>query len=225
VSTRLGLGGDHAGGEVVGVVGDIHDVGPAVEPRATLYLSEAQWPMSFLRFVVKPRGEPTDLVAAIRATVAAVDPTVPVYAPRSMDDIAARVLAQPRFYLQVVGLFALVAIALAAVGIFGVMAQSVGARTQEIGIRLALGATSQAAVGLIMRQAGWLAAVGLVVGLGVALGTTRLMAKLLFGVTPVDGLTFGVVTGVTLAVATVSAWLPARRAAAVDPISTLRGND
>ena len=75
VSTRLGLGGDRAGGEVVGVVGDIHDVGPAVDPRATLYLSEEQWPMGFLRLVVKPRGEPTDLVASMRAVVAAVDPS------------------------------------------------------------------------------------------------------------------------------------------------------
>jgi ABC-type antimicrobial peptide transport system permease subunit len=181
--------------------------------------------VSFLRFVVKPRGDPADLAASLRETIAAVDPNVPIFAARPMRDIVSMTLAQPKFYLQIVGLFAIVAIALAAVGIYGVMAQSVGARRREIGIRLAMGATAGTAVRLILRQAGWLALAGVGIGLGSAAVTTRLMAKLLFGVTPLDLVTFAVVTGLTLAVAAFSAWLPARRAARVDPIATLRGSD
>jgi len=225
LSTRMRLGGDRLNGDVVGIVADIHDSGPGVAPRPTVYFAHAQYPIGFLRFVVKPRGEPVNLSATLRETIAAVDPNIPVFAARPMRDIVSRTLAQPRFYLLIVGLFAIVAIALAAVGIYGVMAQSVGARTREIGIRMALGASAGTAVRLILRQAGWLALAGLVIGLGAAAATTRLMTKLLFGVTPLDLITFGVVTGVTLAVAGLSAWLPARRAARVDPIGTLRGID
>jgi predicted permease len=225
ISTRMGLGGDRLNGDVVGIIGDIHDVGPGVAPRPTVYFAHAQYPVSFLRFVVKPRGDPADLAASLRETIAAVDPNVPIFAARPMRDIVSMTLAQPKFYLQIVGLFAIVAIALAAVGIYGVMAQSVGARRREIGIRLAMGATAGTAVRLILRQAGWLALAGVGIGLGSAAVTTRLMAKLLFGVTPLDLVTFAVVTGLTLAVAAFSAWLPARRAARVDPIATLRGSD
>jgi putative ABC transport system permease protein len=224
LSTRLGLGGAAAGGEVIGVVEDIRDSGPASPPRPTVYLSDAQFPMDFLTLVVRPRGTSTNLVGTVRQVVAAVDPTVPVFETRTLEDVAAKVVAQPRFYLELVGLFASVAIVLAAVGIYGVMAQNVGARTREIGIRLALGATPGTAVGLILRQAGVLTVGGLASGLLLALAGRHLVAGLLFGVQPVDGLTLAAAGAATFAVALLAAWLPARRAARVDPVATLRAN-
>ena len=158
----------------------------------------------------------------IREAVAAVDPTVPVFETRTLAQVASTVVAQPRFYLELVGLFAGVAFLLASVGLYGVMAQNVGARTREIGIRLALGATPATAVGLILRQAGSLTAVGLLSGILLSLLGRRLLAGLLFGVDPLDGLTIGAAAGATLGVALLAAWLPARRAARVDPIATLR---
>jgi putative ABC transport system permease protein len=224
LSTRLGLGGDRAGGQVVGVVGDVHDAGPSVAPRPTVYLSQQQFPVDFLTLVVKPRGVRADLAGAIRTAVASADPNVPVYANRTLADVGRRVVAAPRFYVQLVGLFALVAILLAAVGVYGVMAQNVGVRTREIGIRLALGASPGMAVGLMLRQAGALAGLGLAAGFGLAAAGRQMIAGILFGVQPVDGVTYGAVGGATLLVALLASWLPARRAARVDPVATLRAN-
>jgi predicted lysophospholipase L1 biosynthesis ABC-type transport system permease subunit len=224
VGTRLGLGGDRVGGEVVGVVGDVHDAGPGVAPRPTVYLPEAQCPMSDVTFVVTPRGEPTALMDTIRATVAATDPSVPIFGVRTMADLASRVVAPSRFYLQLVGLFAVVTIALAAVGIYGVMAQHVTARTREFGIRMALGAAPSTTVLLVLRRSVWLTCAGLVAGLGVALAARHAIVSLLFGVQPADGLTLAAVSGSTLVVTCLASWLPARRAARVDPIATLRAN-
>jgi predicted permease len=225
IATTLGLGGAHVGGEVVGLVGDIHDVGPAVAPRPVVYLSGLQCPMAFAKFVVKPRADAATVATALREVVSSVDPAIPVFAERPMRDVAARVVAQPRFLLQIVGLFAGVAVVLAAVGIYGVMAESVRARTREIGIRLALGATPRSTVALILRQATWLAVASIGVGLAIAVAESRLLAKFLFGIAPTDVATLAGVSAVTLAVAIGAAWLPARRAARVDPVTTLRGGE
>jgi putative ABC transport system permease protein len=222
LGTRLGLGGDRAGGEVVGVVGDVRDVGPALLPRPTLYIAHAQFPMGFLTVAARAPQQPDDLVNWLRASVAAIDPAVPVFRVRTMEQFASRAVAQPRLYLALLGVFASVAVALAAIGIYGVMAQNVAARSREIGIRLALGATRQDVVRMVIRTAGRLTAVGLVVGFGVALLARPAFLRVLVGVRPLDGPTYLLVGLATLAVALGAAWLPARRAAKVDPAGSLR---
>jgi ABC-type antimicrobial peptide transport system permease subunit len=217
----LGLGGDRAGGEVVGVVGDVRDVGPALPARPTLYLAHAQFPMGFLTVAVRAPVT-DDLAAWLRASVAAVDPTVPVFRVRTMEQFASRAIAQPRLYLVLIAIFAATAIALAAIGIYGVMAQNVAARAREMGIRIALGATRHDVVALVVRSAGRLAVIGLVAGLSIALAARGAVQKLLIGVEPLDAATYVVVSVCTLAVALAAAWMPARRAAKVDPAGSLR---
>ncbi len=221
LGTRLGLGGDRAGGEVIGVVGDVRDVGPAAPGRPTLYLSHAQFPMGFLTIAVRA-PETDDLVSWLRSSVASVDPTVPVFRVRTMEQFASRAVAQPRLYLVLIAVFAVTAIALAALGIYGVMAQNVAARAREMGIRLALGATRHDVVTLVVRSAGRLAVIGLAIGVAIALVARGAIRRLLVGVEPLDATTYLVVGVATLAVALASAWLPARRASRVDPAGSLR---
>ena len=222
IATRFRRVGTRLGGEVVGVVGDVRDEGPERAPRPTVYFCESQVPFGFLTLVVKAVGSPADLPRAIRAAVAATDPDVPVYDVRTMDDVAGREIAQPRFYLLLVGLFATVAILLAGIGVYGVMAQHVGARMKEIGIRVALGASPRAAVALVLRHACRLAVAGLGAGVGIAMLARRAVAGLLFGVEPFDLPTLAAVTLLVGAAALLAAWVPARRAAHVDPVTTLR---
>ena len=222
VGTRLGLGGDRAGGEIVGVVGDVRDVGPAAPARPTLYLAHAQFPMGFLTLVVRAPHEPDDLVHWLRQTVAGVDPAVPVFRVRTMDQFARRAVAQPRLYLVLLAVFAAAAAALAAVGIYGMMAQNVAARSREIGIRVALGATRREVIAMIVRSAGKLTVSGLVIGMGLALLGRPAIGRLLVLVDPGDGVTYLAVGLATLALALGAAWLPARRAAKVDPVGSLR---
>ena len=221
LGTRLGLGGERVGGEVVGVVGDVRDAGPAAPARPTLYVAHAQFPMGFLTMAVRAPGEPDDLVNWLRATVATVDPTVPVFRVRTMEQFASRAVAQPRLYLVLLGVFAIAALVLAAVGIYGVMAQNVAARSREIGIRLALGATRRDVVTMVIGAAGHLAIAGLGRARHRAPGASG-DSRLLVGVDPGDAPMYVVVSLATLAIAFCAAWLPARRAAKVDPVGSLR---
>ena len=222
IATRFQRQGMRLGGEIIGVVGDVRDAGPTRPPRPTVYFCEAQVPFNFLTLVVKASGRSMDLSRALRAAVSSVDPNVPVYDERSMSAVEASVVAQPRFYLLLVGLFATVAIMLAGIGVYGVMAQHVGAKTREIGIRVALGASPRAATGLVLRHAGTLAVVGLCAGVGLAMVARRAVVGLLFGVQPFDAPTLAAVVVVAAAAALLAAWIPARRAARVDPVTTLR---
>ncbi|HET7469342.1 MAG TPA: FtsX-like permease family protein, partial [Gemmatimonadales bacterium] len=218
------LGQDHAraGGEVVGLIGDLKE-GALSQPAApTMYLSHAQFPMGFMSVAIRTSGDPLLLVKPAQAALAATDPDVPLFRLRSMDQLLAASIAQPRLYALLLALFALVAITLAAVGLYGVLAQTVAQRERELGVRMALGATARDVVGMVVKQATRLAAVGVVVGLAGGLAATRILATLLFGVKPFDPGTF-VTVGVGLFVIALAASLvPARRATQVDPMEALR---
>jgi putative ABC transport system permease protein len=175
-----------------------------------------------LTLVVRGTGEAAALVPALRAAVWDTDPDVSISAVQTMDEVVARATASPRFYLLLLGSFASVALALAAVGIYGVMSYSVAQRQNEIGIRMALGARPANVLRLVMGEAMGVAAAGAAAGLAAALALTRLMSGLLYGVAATDPATFAGVGAVLIAVALAATYIPARRAVGVDPLRALR---
>jgi putative ABC transport system permease protein len=221
LGTRMGQGGANAGGVVVGVARDVRDFGPRVSVRPTVYLSHAQFPVDGLTVTVRGGREPIAL-ETLRAMVARHDADVPIFRVRSMDQLTSDVVAQPRVYVLLLGLFALTAVILAAIGIYGVLAHAVSQRTREIGIRLALGAGRRVVVAMVVSQAAGLAVAGLAVGLVLAAAASGAVQTLLFGVEPTDVTTYASVAAGLLAVALLASYLPARRASRVDPVSALR---
>ncbi|HEX2224426.1 MAG TPA: ABC transporter permease, partial [Thermoanaerobaculia bacterium] len=221
----LGWGKDDAqlGGEVVGVVGDIHQFGlhQPVEPE--VYAPFDQWPIGALAVVVRATGDPEPLMAQVRDQVRSVDPNLPLYNLRTMEEIVSTSVSQPRFYMVLLGTFATIALVLAAVGIYGVISYLVTQRTQEIGIRIALGATREKVLGMVVRQGLGLALAGAAAGVAGALVATRGMASLLYGVSATDPLTFAGVSAVLMLVAVAASYLPARRAARIEPQLAIRG--
>jgi putative ABC transport system permease protein len=171
---------------------------------------------------VRTAGDPAALVAPARRAVVAADPEVPLFRVRTMDELASAVVAQPRLYSLLLGLFAAVAMLLAAVGIYGVMAQAVARRTPEIGLRLALGAQARDVLGMVVGDGLRLAGIGVALGVAGAVAGSRLMVSLLYGVRPLDAVTFVAVPLALLGVALAASYLPARRAARVDPMMALR---
>ena len=168
------------------------------------------------------RDDSPGLAAALRREVLAVDKDQPVYNVASMTQLMSASVSQRRFNLQLVGFFAALALALAAVGLYGVMSYAVTQRTHEIGIRMALGARGQDVMKLVVRNGMRLALIGVALGLTVAFGLTRLMAGLLFGVAATDAVTFVTVSAGLIAVALLACYIPARRATKVDPLVALR---
>ncbi|CAN5880254.1 ABC transporter permease [soil metagenome] len=222
---RLGWGpGDDrfAGGEVVGVVADVRQVGPSEDYVPEIYLPYTQVPVSDMSVIVRTAGDPLALAGVLRSQVRELDPNLPLSNLRTLDQLVAQSVAQPRFYMLLLTVFAAVALALAAIGIFGVMSYSVAQRTREIGIRVALGAEPQRVLQLVVGRALRLALLGVAVGLLGALALTRLLESLLFGVSTTDPLTFVAVAVLLAAVALLASYLPARRASGVDPIVALR---
>ena len=222
IGTRLGLGGERAGGAVVGIAADVREFGPAVPAPPTLYLAYAQWPISYLTLVAKSRGDAASLIEPMRTVLRDLDSDVPMYAVRSMDQLVSNAIAQPRLYLVLIASFAGTAMLLSAIGLYGVLAYAVGQRTREIGIRLALGAKRGEVLRMVMTQAGRLAIIGVVIGLGAAVIATRALRSQLFQIAPTDMLTYALVGGGLLIVALVASWIPARRASRIDPLAALR---
>ncbi len=222
LGTRLGQGGERAGGEVVGVARDVRDYGPAVAVQPTVYLSHAQFPLDFMSVAIKARTDAMALIEPARAIVAELDPDLPMFRVRTLQQLTQNVVAQPRFYLSLIGAFAALAVALAAIGIYGVLMHAVAQRTREIGIRLALGARRSEVIGQVVRQAALLAVCGLGLGLAFASVATSLIRDLLFGVEPLDRITYAGVVVALLLIALLASYLPARRAARIDPIAALR---
>jgi ABC-type antimicrobial peptide transport system permease subunit len=218
----MGQGGLDAGGTVVGIARDVHDFGPLQAVRPAVYLSYAQFPMGFVTVTLKTGGDPQALIEPIRAMVTELDPNLPIFRVRSMPQIAGDAVAQPKVYLLLLSLFASVAVLLAALGNYGVLTHVVAQRTREIGIRLALGAARTGVVAMVVRQAVLLAAIGLGIGLALALGASRLIEGLLFGIESSDALTYGAVAAALLLVALAASYLPARRASRIDPMRSLR---
>jgi putative ABC transport system permease protein len=176
----------------------------------------------FMSFAVRTSGDPAALVPAVREAVAAADPRAGLDAIAPMAELVSTSIARPRFYAVLLGLFAAMAAILAAVGVYGVLAYAVVQRTQEIGVRMALGADRRDVMRLVLRRGIALAAIGISLGLAGAAGLSRYLQGLLFGLTPLDGLTYALVTSGFVALALLASWLPARRATRVDPMVALR---
>jgi putative ABC transport system permease protein len=211
-----------AGGEIVGIVGDVKDAGLSEPNPPQLYLPFRQWPVSSMSVVLKTATPPAALTEAVRTQVYSVDPNLPVSNVRTLDQIVGRSISQPRFYMLLLTIFAGIALALAAIGIFGVLSYAVSQRTRENGIRMALGAQERTVIGLIVRQAMVLVASGVVAGVVMALFVSQALTKMLFSVKPTDPATFTLVAVLLGAVALLASYLPARRATRVDPVVALR---
>jgi len=227
LSTRMrmvGRGGPGQWTEIVGVVSDARNNGAGMPVRPEVFIPMEQgrdvWNQLFL--IVRSDRDGTALVPSIRAAVASIDPEQPVYAIQTMEEAVALSSFQQRISAMLLGIFATLALVLAAVGIYGVMSYSVSARTQEIGVRMAIGAEQTHVLRLVLMQVMKLAAVGLVVGVGLLLVAGKALSQLLFGVKPADPLTIFGVTLTLGAVALLAAWAPAWRASRVDPIVALR---
>jgi putative ABC transport system permease protein len=172
---------------------------------------------------VRTAGPPAPMVAAIRSVMREIDPRAMLSSVDSMDAIVSNSVSRPRLYAVLVGAFAIVAMMLAAIGIYGVMAFVVSQRTHEMGIRMALGARPRAVMGLVLRQSAVLIAIGVTVGLSGAAAASRALEGLLFGLTPFDALTFIAASLLFAAVAGLASWIPARRATRIEPVIALRG--
>jgi putative ABC transport system permease protein len=209
--------------QVVGIVKDVRQFELNAEPRPQMYVSYRQ--ADFFApedLVVKTDVEPASLAAAVRKAVWEIDKDQPVSNIKTMDEILADSIARQRFSMLLLGVFAGVALLLAAVGIYGVMSYSVAQRTHEIGIRMALGAQTGAVLKLAVGYGLKLVVAGVLIGLVAAFALTRLMSTLLFGVTPTDPMTFALISLLLVGVAAVASYIPARRATKVDPLIALR---
>ena len=214
--------GDTLNGEIVAVVGDTRHAGLDSLPHPTLYWPMAQFPWSFMSLVIRTPGEPERLTKPVAGELHALDPDVPLADPRPLDAFLSQSVASQRFTMLLLGAFAAVAVMLAAIGISAVVANAVVRRTREIGVRMALGAGRRDVLGMVLRQGMLLVGIGLVAGLAGSLALTRVLRSLLYGVSPTDLVTFAGVPLLLAGIALVAAYLPARRAAQVDPMVALR---
>ena len=206
--------------EIIGIVGDIRHGSLQGEPSATMYVPTRE--PGRVSLVIRTQGDPLSLVGGVRKEVNALDPDQPIAAIRPMTEWIAMSAAGARYRTTLLGLFALLAMILAATGIYGVMSYSVAQRTQEIGVRMALGARPLDVLKLVVRQGMILTSIGVVVGLAGAFALTRVMSSLLFGVTERDPITFGAVAALLIMVAFIACLVPALRATKVDPLVALR---
>jgi putative ABC transport system permease protein len=191
-------------------------------PDLQTYIPHAQWTDSYMQLVVRAGADPGALTGPVRQTIHALDPDVPLHKVGAMRQLVSASVAQRRFTLLLIAVFAAVALLMAAIGLYGVMAYSVAQRTREIGIRVALGAQGADVLRLIVGRGLRLVTLGVALGLVAALALTRLMKKLLFEVSATDPLTFAGVALLLALVALLACWIPARRATKVDPVVALR---
>ncbi len=209
-------------GTVVGVVGDTKQFGLKDEPTPQLYGAYSQQPIFFATLVVRTTVEPMTLAEPVRQAIWRVDPDQPMWKIRSVDWLIERGMADRRFLLALMMVFAGLALVLTVIGLYGVISYLVNQRTQEIGIRMALGAQMRHIMQLILKHGVLLVSLGVVIGLVAAVLLTRLMAHMLYGVTATDPVTYGAIALLLTFVALVACYLPARRASQVDPVVALR---
>lgn len=222
VGKRLQRGKSGPWRTVVGVISDTKEYSAEKEPPIAVYYPAEQVIARNMYLVIRTTSDPVPMTAAIVKEIQAVDPEMPVYDVGSMDQRLYGSLARQRFSMFLLGVFALIALILAAIGVYGVMAYSVSQRTHEIGVRIALGARPDAILRLVIRQALILAALGIAIGLIGAFALTRVMSSLLFGVSATDLLTFVITSLLLGSIALMASYIPARRAAKVDPIAALQ---
>jgi predicted permease len=208
---------------IVGVVGHVNHSDLAGDTgKGVYYYCTFQQPVPFHSLVVKTQGDPSSLAAAIRQAVREVDPNQPVHHLKTMEDMVAGSLAPRKFVVRLLGFFALVALFMAALGLYGVISYSVTQRTQEIGIRMALGAQSGSLLSMVIGQGLRLAGIGVAAGLAMAFVCSRLLQNQFFGVSAMDPITFVSISAVLLGAAFLASYIPARRATRVDPLESLR---
>jgi len=210
--------------EIVGVVSDVRSAGLTREAKAEIYASFSQQSVPQANIVVRAAVEPSALAGAVRGAMRAVDPTQPIFGLRPMNAVIDDTITRERFSMLVLGIFSAVALLLAVIGTYGVVSYSVAQQSREIGIRRALGAQRRDVMALVVGQGARVTAVGLALGIGGALLLTRVLGRLLYGVTATDPVTFTVVTLLLGAVALAATYVPARRAATVDPMRALRSD-
>jgi predicted permease len=208
--------------EIIGVVDDVRYGSLRASAAPSIYFPHAQAPFRRMTIAVRTAGDPASLLPTVRSEIAALDPNLPLGNVITMQRAVERSIARDRFSMFLVGLFGAIALALASVGIYGVLSYTVAQRTNELGIRMALGASGKNVLGLVMLQSVGLIAVGIGTGLAGALLATRVMASQLYGVTARDPVTFMGVTLLLGLVALLSSYLPAMRATKVDPLTALR---
>jgi putative ABC transport system permease protein len=208
--------------EIVGVVKDVRHTSLDSDPRPEMYLPFTQFPSFFMTIVLRTTGDPLSLAGAARSQVLAVSSDQTISNIHTMEELLANSIAERRFNMLLLGVFAMIALLLSAVGIYGVMSYSVAQRSHEIGVRMALGAQSSDVLALVVKQGMTLALAGLGIGLVAAFGITRIMVSLLYGVSATDPLTFSIIALLLGSVALLACYLPARRATKVDPMVALR---
>jgi predicted permease len=216
--------GVRQGGQVVGVVADMRDDGIKEEPSPTVYLPLAQVPVEGLTIIVRTTATPTSLVSAVRDAVRDIDRTIPVFDVQTMEQRVAGAVGPERFYATVLGIFAGVALVLAAVGLYGVIAYAVSQRTHELGVRVALGATGQRITRMVISEGLVISGIGAVIGVVAALGAAKYLESLLYNVKSTDPVILASVAVTLGIVAALASYLPARRAARVDPLVAMRGD-
>jgi putative ABC transport system permease protein len=218
------MDGRRNGGTVVGVVGDVKEVGLDEESQPEIYLPYDQVGIGTMTVVLRGDLPPPSYQHDVERVVARLDPDLPLSNVKTLEEVVSGSVAGRRFYTLLLTIFAVVALTLAAVGIFGVMSYAVAQQTREIGIRMALGADRDSVVRMVLRQASLVIGIGLVAGLAAAAATGRAMAGLLFNLTPTDPMTLALVAVILGAVALLACYLPARRATRIDPIQALRAD-
>jgi putative ABC transport system permease protein len=225
-SISLGWGADTSGElrQIVGVVGDVRSAALEDAPEPTVYVPIMQAPYQNLSILVRTNAEPSSLAAPLRAIVRDLDHEVPVYSVQTMEERVASSVGRQKFYATLIAIFAGVALVLSAVGLYGVIAYAVSQRTHELGVRVALGATGDRISRMVIGEGLTLTAVGAVIGIGGSVLAGKLVTSLLFGVNALDPATIVGVIAVLGVVAAVASWLPARRAARVDPLTAMRGD-
>lgn len=208
--------------EIVGIVGSVHHEGLHVPPRPTMYVPFRQGVFSTMWIMMRTPGDPMALANDARQALREIDPTLPAAAMAPLTNVVDESIAQRRFSMLLLAVFAAVALFLAAVGLYGVVAYAVSQRTQEIGLRMAIGAQRSDVLRMVLGDGMKLAAVGVVFGLGAAMALARYTGSMLFGVTPLDAVSYAATAAVMLGVSALACYVPARRASAVDPLQALR---
>ena len=225
VGRRFRFDDADGGGEwltIVGVVGDVHQLALGQPAGPAAYLYHERSPFVFGNVVLRGSAEPGALAAAVRREVQALDPRQPITSVGSLTDQMWTTVTEPRFNTTLLAVFGLVAMVIAGVGVFGAVSYIVRQRTNEVGIRMALGASRHRVLALVMRQGLSSVAVGVLVGLAASVPLARALEAMVFGIGTTDAPTYATVAGVLMATAALACWLPARRAVRVHPATTLR---
>jgi putative ABC transport system permease protein len=220
---RIGSATEGRWRTVVGIVGDVHHDDVTVPPAAAMYTPEAQITSAYLTAVISARGgDAAELSQSARAAIHELNPLIPIYGVASLTALVDRSAAERVFVMRLLVVFAAVALLLAAVGLYGVVSYTVGERSREVCVRMALGAQRRDVLRLVLAGGLTLVAIGVVVGVGAALALTRYLGTLVFGVSPTDPATFAAAAALLTFVALLAHWVPVRRALRIDPASALR---